>query len=384
MSTNTFCNPGSNSLSGAGPAAIYPQRIFSTRPCRDRYPAVTLQLNSFSHSASNGLDVMLVAPNGAAFVPMSDAGGALSFSGINLTLADSASTDLPQSGALSTGSFRPRDYAQVSDSDVFPAPAPGSPLKAAPSGASTFTSAFAGGTPNGTWLLYLNNDTGGDTGSTGNYCLTIGTTSDPGTTTTLSSSANPSIQNSAVTFTAEVRRSDNNALVTTGTVTFRENSTVLAGPIALNGSAQASFSTSSLNEGSHPITATYNGVPGSFNTSFGTLSQQVDNQTTSGGVNSFCNTGITSVPANGLSQPYGQRILVAGLAGAINNVTVSLNGLTQPTPDDWDFLLVSPAGQQYVLMGDAGGLTAINNVSIVLSDAGGTLPNDSCFDRRNV
>ena len=85
---------------------------------------MTLQLNGLTHNAGNGLDVMLVAPNGAAFVPMSDTGGALSASNINLTLTDAAGASLPQSGALSTGSFKPANYAPPSDSDLFPPPCP--------------------------------------------------------------------------------------------------------------------------------------------------------------------------------------------------------------------------------------------------------------------
>lgn len=377
VSGNTFCNNGPNSLPGGGRATIYPQRIFTTG-LGGSISGVSLQLKGLTHSASNGLDIMLVAPNGAAFVPLSDTAGALSFSNITLTLSDVAGVDLPSSGALSSGTFRPKNYAPASDSDAFPAPAPASPLHASPTGAATFASAFAGGTPNGTWLLYMNNDTGGDTGSSTGYCITLATTSDAGTTTTVTSSQNPSLRTSSVTFTASVKRTDNSAPVTAGTVTFTENATVLAGPVALNGSGEAAFSTSSLNEGSHVITATYSGSPGSFNTSFGTITQQVDNQTTPGPTaNSFCNAGITSVPANGLAQPYGQRILVPGLAGAISNLTVSLNGLTNATPDDWDFLLVSPSGQQYVLMGDAGGVNTISGVNIVLSDAGATLPNST-------
>ncbi len=166
VSGNTFCNAGPNSLSGAGAAAVYPQRIF-TSGLGGSISGVSLQLNGLTHNAGNGLDVMLVAPNGAAFVPMSDTGGALSASNINLTLTDAAGASLPQSGALSAGSFKPANYAPPSDSDVFPAPAPASPLNAAPTGSATFASAFAGGTPNGVWQLFLSNDTGGDSGSTG-------------------------------------------------------------------------------------------------------------------------------------------------------------------------------------------------------------------------
>jgi Bacterial Ig-like domain (group 3)/Autotransporter beta-domain len=79
------------------------------------------------------------------------------------------------------------------------------------------------------------------------------------TTVTLASSLNPSEFGQAVTFTATVSDSGGTP---TGTVTFKDGATVL-GTTALNGSALATFTTSSLTVGTHPITATYNG-DGSF------------------------------------------------------------------------------------------------------------------------
>ncbi|MGV8832255.1 MAG: Ig-like domain repeat protein [Devosia sp.] len=77
------------------------------------------------------------------------------------------------------------------------------------------------------------------------------------TTTTLSSSANPSVLGASVTFTATV--TDAMWMMSaTGTVTFKDGATTL-GTGTLNGASQASFSTSALTIGSHAITATYGG-----------------------------------------------------------------------------------------------------------------------------
>jgi hypothetical protein len=62
-----------------------------------------------------------------------------------------------------------------------------------------------------------------------------------------------------VTITATVTGSS--GAVTEGTVTFREGVNVLAGPLALNGAGQASFTISTLAVGSHAITASYSGSP---------------------------------------------------------------------------------------------------------------------------
>ena len=92
------------------------------------------------------------------------------------------------------------------------------------------------------------------------------------TTTSLVSSDKNSSLNQNVTFTATVEHGG--AAVTTGTVTFREGATVLAGPLALNASGKASFSKSNLTAGNHSITAVYSGTPNQ-QTSSDTITQNV-------------------------------------------------------------------------------------------------------------
>src|SRR5256885_15592716 len=75
------------------------------------------------------------------------------------------------------------------------------------------------------------------------------------TTTSLNSSANPSQFNQSVQFSSTV---SSPGPTPTGNVTFSEGTTVLAS-FPLNGSGQASFSTTSLSVGSHSITAAYPG-----------------------------------------------------------------------------------------------------------------------------
>ena len=78
------------------------------------------------------------------------------------------------------------------------------------------------------------------------------------TTTTLSSSANPQVVGSGVTFTATVSPSTSSSGSPTGTVTFYDGTTDL-GSATLDANLSASFSTSSLTQGTHSITAVYNG-----------------------------------------------------------------------------------------------------------------------------
>ena len=88
---------------------------------------------------------------------------------------------------------------------------------------------------------------------------TTTTTTLPGTTTGLTSSVHPwSVFGQPVTFTATVTANSPGAGTPTGTVTFKDGSSTL-GTGTLNGSGQATFTTSTLAVGSHSITASYGG-----------------------------------------------------------------------------------------------------------------------------
>jgi hypothetical protein len=87
--------------------------------------------------------------------------------------------------------------------------------------------------------------------------VTIGSSTQASTTTTLKSSATSVSEGVVVTFTATVAHSSGSA-VPTGTVTFYSGSTAL-GSSALNSSAVATFSASSASAGTFTITARYGG-----------------------------------------------------------------------------------------------------------------------------
>jgi hypothetical protein len=79
------------------------------------------------------------------------------------------------------------------------------------------------------------------------------------TSTALASAPNPSTFGQSVTFTATVTSGSG---VPAGTVTFTEGATTWASNVAVNGSGQASFSTTALSVGSHTLTATFTGASG--------------------------------------------------------------------------------------------------------------------------
>ncbi|MDH2427758.1 Ig-like domain-containing protein [Sphaerisporangium sp. TRM90804] len=84
------------------------------------------------------------------------------------------------------------------------------------------------------------------------------------TTTTVSSSLNPSKEGQCVTFTATVAATGT-AILPTGAVVFRSGTRDL-GTAQLQGSGQATLTTCELSEGTHTITAVFQGN-GSFLTS---------------------------------------------------------------------------------------------------------------------
>src|SRR5207248_5563112 len=125
-----------------------------------------------------------------------------------------------------------------------------------PSSNTTLAGAFNGIAPNGTWSLYVIDDACGDSPDTisGGWTLNVTTVSAAATSTGVTSSLNPSRTGQSVTFTATVM--SGGSPVTTGTVTFTDGPNTLAANVPVNGSGQASFSTSTLTEGNHIVQAT--------------------------------------------------------------------------------------------------------------------------------
>lgn len=54
--------------------------------------------------------------------------------------------------------------------------------------------------------------------------------------------------------------------------------------------------------------------------------------------------------------------------GKVTKVTVTLNGLSHPHPNELDILLVGPQGQNALLMSSVGGATPVNDLTITLDD----------------
>jgi subtilisin-like proprotein convertase family protein len=84
----------------------------------------------------------------------------------------------------------------------------------------------------------------------------------------------------------------------------------------------------------------------------------------------FCNAASISIPSSGDASPYPSEISVSGLTGSVSNVTVTLNSIRHTYAGDVDILLVSPAGQKFIILSDVGGSNGLDTAAtITLSDA---------------
>jgi hypothetical protein len=109
------------------------------------------------------------------------------------------------------------------------------------------------------------------------------------TTTSLASSANPSVYGQSVTFTATVSPS-----AATGTVTFKDGSnTIGTGSLS---SGVATYTTSTLAIGSHSITAAYGGDSNDNTSTSSPLNQTVNKANTSTSLASSLNPSIYGNP----------------------------------------------------------------------------------------
>jgi hypothetical protein len=85
---------------------------------------------------------------------------------VTLTFDSTASASLPDSGQISSGTYRPTNYDQ---NDFLSAPAPGGPY-------GSSLSVFNQTSPNGSWRLWVYDGAQGDRGSlAGGWELTITT-----------------------------------------------------------------------------------------------------------------------------------------------------------------------------------------------------------------
>jgi uncharacterized repeat protein (TIGR01451 family) len=163
--TTSFANATPIQIPDHGSALPYPSTI-AVSGVTGVVDKVTVTLNGLTHGFPDDVNVMLVGPGGEKMILQSGAGGGHAVTNVNLGFDDAAGTSLPDSEQIVDGTYSPTNYKGTV---AFPPPAP--------AGAAPATlSVFNGGTPNGTWALYVFDDTSGDAGNiSGGWSLSIRT-----------------------------------------------------------------------------------------------------------------------------------------------------------------------------------------------------------------
>lgn len=110
---------------------------------------VNVTLEGFSHELPGPVSFLLVAPDGRNIIPLSDV-TANNTMNATLTFDDEANDELDQDGPLTSGTYKPVNFGNDTNSDFNPMDTP------APSG-DVALSTFDGINPNGAWTLFVYN-----------------------------------------------------------------------------------------------------------------------------------------------------------------------------------------------------------------------------------
>jgi hypothetical protein len=177
--TRTVRQPVTRTFTSTGPITIPNGAPGATQGNADRYPAainvngfangvitdVNLTLHALSHTAPVDLDILLVPGQlpGQDAIVMSDVGNDHDVSGITLKLDDQAAAPLSVNDPLTSGTFKPNNFA--GSADTFPGQTPSG---------NSLLGLFNGGNPNGSWQLFIVDDHSSDTGQlAGGWSLQI-------------------------------------------------------------------------------------------------------------------------------------------------------------------------------------------------------------------
>lgn len=146
---------------GASPAPVgatpYPSTI-NVNGALGTISKVTVTLSNYSHMSSSDVGALLVNPAGQKTLLMANCGGFNNVNNIWLQFDDAAAGSLSSGTAPASGAYKPTSFAPLSP---FPSPAPAGTY-------SNSLAAFNGSNPNGTWSLFVLDDTSPGAGSIAN------------------------------------------------------------------------------------------------------------------------------------------------------------------------------------------------------------------------
>ena len=137
---------------------------------------VNVTISGLQHDFPDDVGMLLVGPQGQRTLLMTDSGGFAGFGSpaVDLMFDDEAPNFVPDNGPIASGSYKPTVGTATFSNDCvapssFPIPAPAGPY------GSSSLSMFDGTDPNGTWSLYVIDDTSGSAGVISGWSLDIST-----------------------------------------------------------------------------------------------------------------------------------------------------------------------------------------------------------------
>ena len=397
---------------------------------------ISLTFNNLDVNDLNSVAIVLVPPAGSGLTPLdllSGLCGAFSeqIGNSTFTLADTASggagnTDgmLPGLGVSNcpnalSGTYLPTDW--FPGQDTFNSPGPGTNYNSAGIGSTACAnigsnitcgsynfSSFGetGSAFNGTWNLYIASQvTPLGSGSLGSWTLSFTGSSLIPTTTSIRANldgltspvyTNSNVQGQSTTGTLVVFTATVTPDPGGGTVTFYDSTstgipgtgTVIAANVPVsNGSATTYYEFPGTAEGSRSISATYiptAGYLGGSNAPNSNATVLTVNHAYNPSGATYCN-GPVAVNTNSSSSggtggfPYPSQLILSGISGTIEDLTVTLNGMQVEEPDFLGFLLQAPNGNGYEFMswadgsGPGGSPSALTNTTVWLADGGSDL-----------
>jgi subtilisin-like proprotein convertase family protein len=338
---------------------------------------VTLILQGLTHTYPDDIDMLLVSPSGHKVIVMSDVGGGVGAVDVNLILDDAAGAPLPDRGPLVSGTFRPTNIDGPVVDDFFRSPAPPPPY------AQTLA-AFDGRDPNGLWMLYINDDSGGDHGTIRAWGLTFGTSNSPPTIGTIQDQTIAAgLASGPIGFRVWDRETPDELLELTATSSdpglFPEPSAFVfqghpPGPDLFR---SLRLVPAAGRTGDATVTVTVRDPGGmAAQTQF-----HVRVVASNYGPTTYSHAERIIIPDAGIASPYPASVEVTGMAGALKHVAVTLEGLSHTYIGDVDVLLVAPSGQGVLVLSDVGGNWHAADATVVLDDdAGSGLPERGALD----
>jgi uncharacterized delta-60 repeat protein len=160
------------------------------------------------------------------------------------------------------------------------------------------------------------------------------------------------------------------------TTNFTGPPTQSYGPLIANGpSAFQPFTFIAMGTNSQQIIATF-----LLSNNVASLGTALFTYTLGSWTTSFSSTNAIVINANTNAMPYPSIITVSNVGGVLIKATVTLNSLSHSSPQDIAALVVSPAQNDTLIMGNAGSVDAINNLTITFDDAAtNSLPQNSAI-----